>query len=169
MVVLRATRNVLGRVGGGSPCSEPSDTALGDWVVTRLVVDRQPLLLMISAKSYLAMIVPAKDVAALPGRLAGLLAVRLKRMGIPSSQVAAEERSMHPVIVAPTSDRSVNGILVQFAKEVPVHLPIDGWDATSLPFLEAQLAKVPCHASRRFEDVIVPDGRTPDLLAKKWG
>jgi len=33
------------------PTAGTSDTALGDWYVNRLIVDRQPLLLLVSAAS----------------------------------------------------------------------------------------------------------------------
>ena len=48
-----------------------SDTALGDWYVNRLVVDRQPLLLLVSSSSLLPLLMPARGVRSLPERLAG--------------------------------------------------------------------------------------------------
>ena len=169
MVTLRATRLVLSRLAVSPPTDATPDTALGDWFVTRLVVDRQPLLLLISALSYLPIITPARDVASLPDRLPELVSVRLRRMGIPADQIAAEVQAMAPVRVGPTNDRSVNGILTNFAASVPSYLPINGWDVTTLPFVEANLAMTPCHAGRRWEGVIAADRKTPELLAARWG
>ena len=75
---------------------------------------------------------------------------------------------MTPVKIAPTNDRSVMGTLVDFAKDIPYHLEIGGWDETTLPFVEARLAKTPCHAARRFEEVIFPEEDAPRLLAERW-
>lgn len=168
MVFLRATRQVLSKLGKSSAADAASDTALGDWFVTQLFVDRKPLLLLISSLSYLAIITPARGVADLPARLPDLVSARLRRLGTPAPQVAAEVALMTPVRVGPTNDRSVNGILTNFAREVPYHLPVRGWDLTSLPFVEARLAENPCHAGRRWEEVIAAERKAPELLAKKW-
>jgi hypothetical protein len=58
--------------------------------------------------------------------------------------------------------------MVDFAKAVPFHLAQGEWDATTLPFVESRLAETPCHAARRFEDVIFPDAKTPALLTARW-
>lgn len=169
MVFLRATRQVLSRLDTSPAADAASDTALGDWFVTRIVVDRQPLLLLISSLSYLAIITPARDVADLPARLPALVSARLRRLRTPVAQVAAEIRMMTPVLVGPTNDRSVNGILTNFARELPYHLSARGWDLTALPFVEARLAENPCHAGRRWEEVIAAERKAPELLARKWG
>jgi hypothetical protein len=58
---------------------------------------------------------PARDVKALPHQLPELVANRLEGLGIPSRLVDAEVAAMTPVSVARTVDRSVLGILVDFA------------------------------------------------------
>jgi hypothetical protein len=75
---------------------------------------------------------------------------------------------MTPVVIAKTLDRSVLGIMVDFAKAVPFHLVHGEWDTTTLPFVESRLAETPCHAAKRFEDVIFPDVKTPALLTARW-
>jgi hypothetical protein len=75
---------------------------------------------------------------------------------------------MASVQIAKTTDRSVVGIMVDFAKSIPFHLEVGGWDETTLPFVESRLAETPCYAGRRFEDVIFPDKKTPELLAERW-
>ncbi len=74
---------------------------------------------------------------------------------------------MTPVNVAVTQDRSVVGSMMDFAKAIPVYLPIGGWDLTTLPFIESRLAETPCRVSGR-EATIFPDRATPDLLAARW-
>ena len=169
MVVLRRTQKLAAALPISTPMSADSTTALGDWYVNRITVDRRPLLLLVSARSLLPMLIPARDVASLPDRLPDLVAARLRRLGMPLPLIQAELGAMRPVSVGPTADRSVVGIMVDFAKGVPFHLDPGAWDDTTLPFVEAQLAETPCHASGRFEDVVFPERKAPDLLLARWG
>src|SRR3990172_4233493 len=78
MVVIRPTRKLRSTL----PVTQmvgTSDTALGDWYVNRLVVDRQPLLLLVSSASLLPMLVRARDVRELPRHLEDIVARRLAR------------------------------------------------------------------------------------------
>lgn len=168
MVTLRPTRKLQSvlPLSKGSPGS--SDTALGDWYVNRLVVDRQPLLLLLSAHSLLPILVPARDVRGLPGRLPEIVAARLHRLGVSAPVVEAECRAMHPVLVGPTIDRSVVGIMVDFAKGVPYYLHAGRWDESSLAFVEHRLAETPCHTGKPSDRVVFPDAKAPELLATRW-
>jgi hypothetical protein len=153
-------------VAGGAPAC--SDTALGDWYVNRLVVDRQPLLLLVSSTSLLPLLVPARDVRTLPSRLASLVATRLRRSGADARAIEAEELAMSPVVISPTVDRSVLGIMVDFAKAVPYYLKPGRWSEASLPSVEERLAETPCHAGLSDGRVVFPDRKAPDLLREKW-
>jgi hypothetical protein len=75
---------------------------------------------------------------------------------------------MSPIKVGATIDRSVVGIMVDFAKGVPYYLAAGRWDDTSLAVVEDRLARTPCHASKPWEQVIFPDRKAPELLARKW-
>ncbi len=75
---------------------------------------------------------------------------------------------MRPVVTAPTCDRSVLGILVDFARSVPYHLQGDGPDENKLAYVEDRLAGTPCHASRRFDEVVFPELVAAKLLADRW-
>ena len=113
MVVLRPTaklRSFLPTV----EVSTKSDTSLGDWYANRIVVERQPLLLLVSSTSLLPVVTPARDVRALPGRLGAIVAARLRRAALEPEVIEAELHFTHPVVVAPTVDRSVLGIMVEF-------------------------------------------------------
>jgi len=168
MVVLKATRKLAKSLPPTRHAPAASDTALGDWYVNRLVIDRQPLLLLVSARSLLAILTPARDVAALPQRLSALVASRLKRLGIRADLVAAEMAAMKPVVVAKTTNRSVVGIMVDYAKMIPYYLPAGGWDASSLPTVEAMLQENPCYAAGPADSVIHPDRDTLILLSRRW-
>ena len=168
MVILRPTK----KLGSLRPLAEsvPAcyDTALGDWYVNRIVVDRKPLLLLVSSMSLLPMLLPARDVRGLPARLGILVAARLRRCGIDPRAIDAEHQAMHPVVVGSTIDRSVLGIMVDFAKAVPYHLEPGQWNEDTLELVEARLSETPCHAGRSADRVIFPKKKAPDLLCSKW-
>jgi len=74
---------------------------------------------------------------------------------------------MDPVVVAKTADRSVVGILVDFAKGAPYYLP-EQWSDADLVELEARLEETPCYAGRGFDKVIFPRRKTEELLRQRW-
>jgi len=166
MVVLRPTRK-LQRALPATRMAGTSDTALGDWYVNRLVVDRQPLLLLVSAASLLPALVRARNVRALPTQIADIVAQRLTRLGIATSLIDAERRAMTLVQVGATTDRSVVGIMVDFAKGVPYYLKA-GWDDAALRVVEDRLAETPCHAGKPSDRVLFPEQKAPELLAARW-
>jgi hypothetical protein len=166
MVTLRPTRKLRTAL----PVNESatiSDTALGDWYVNRLVVDRQPLLLLVSSASLLPMLVHARNVRDLPLYIGDMVVHRLARLGVARSLIDAERRAMTPVQVGATVDRSVLGIMVDFAKGVPYYLEA-GWDDAALEVVEDRLAETPCHAGKLSERVVFPGEKAPELLAAKW-
>jgi hypothetical protein len=146
--------------------SSQSDTALGDWYANRVVVDRQPLLVLVSSASLLPIVLPARDVRSLPSRLAFIVAEQLKRLGIESGIIEAERQAMNPVVTAPTADRSVVGIILDFAKAMSFY---DGDLRTEqgLNDLADWLAETPCHAKGDAR-VVFPNRRAPERLRTKW-
>ncbi len=168
MVVLRRTRKLRASLPDSGAGLSTSDTALGDWYVNRIVVDRRPLLLLVSSATLLPILIPARDVRTLPDRLAGIVEARLRRCAIEASVIKAEIDAMSSVAVGATIDRSVLGILVDFAKCVPFHLEPGQWEERVLPAVETRLAETPCYASGPDNRVIFPDRRAPEALVSKW-
>ena len=168
MVVLRATQKVLKLLPESADAATASTTALGDWYVNRIVVDRQPLLLLISSNSLLPAITTAHDVKSLPRRLASLIEARLSRLAVDERVLRLEAEALCDVAVARTENRSVLGQMVDFAKMLPFYLPENGWNESDLRVAEDRLAETPCRASGRFEDVIFPRETTLRLLESKW-
>ena len=164
MVILRATGKVLRALPKTVKDGDVSDTALGDWYVNRIVVDRQPLLLLVSSNSRLALLTYAKEVRKLPERFPSLVAERLRRLGVPRAVIDAELDVMGSVKVGATKDRSVTGQMVDFAKAIPYYLPINGWDSEMLKEAEDKLSVTPCLSSKSFESTIFPDRKTAELL-----
>jgi len=166
MVMIRPTRKLQTALPV-SPPPHRSDTALGDWYVNRLVVDRQPLLLVVSAASLLPMVVRARNVRTLPEQIGGLVANRLRRLKVDTPLIEAERRAMMAVRVGVTIERSVLGIMVDFAKGIPFLLRA-GWDDAALETVEDALSRTPCHAVRAAHRVVFPDQKTHELLSAKW-
>ena len=168
MVILRPTRKLNSLLPATEVIPTSSDTALGDWYVNRVVVDRQPLLLLVSSTSLLPMLIPAQNVRGLPARLAALVEARLRRCGLDDRTIAAETLAMASVAVGPTVNRSVLGIMVDFAKAVPYHLEPGQWGETTLRIVEERLAATPCHAALSWDRVIFPEKKAPEVLRAKW-
>jgi hypothetical protein len=170
MTALRATQKVLRQLPTmASETPSPDRSALGDWYVTRTTVARRPLLVLISARGYLPIVVPARDVRRLPSRLPQLVVDRMARVGIPAAQRAAEADAMDPITVAPTASRSVTGILVDFVRCLPSYLPEAGWGETDLRYAEDRLAEMPCHAGGPDAGVVFPLRDVARLLTARWG
>lgn len=168
-VTLRRTQKLAAALPATSVDPPVPTTALGDWYANRLIVDRKPLLLLLSSRSLLPILLPARDVRTLAARLGEVVAGRLRRLGIDASLIKAEISAMQPVHVAKTADRSVVGIMVDFASMAPYHLEAGSWDETTLPFVEAKLAKTPCYVTRSFAETIFPEQAASALLAARWG
>lgn len=168
MVVLRATRKILRSLSLSAGDTDVSGNALGDWYVNRIVVDRKPLLLLVSAKSRLAMLTPARNVKELPDRLSVLVEARLRRLQIDEAIIASEVAATASVRVGKTLDRSVTGQLVDFAKTLPYYLPVDGWDNSTLRAAEERMAETPCGVGRPDAEVIWPASSTIELLQMAW-
>jgi uncharacterized protein DUF6933 len=56
MVILRATKKLSSALPASHTVPTCSDTALGDWHVNRIVVDRRPLLLLVRSTSLLPLL-----------------------------------------------------------------------------------------------------------------
>ena len=169
MVVLRATQKILKALPESASDADVSDTALGDWYVNRITLDRQPLLLLVSSKSLLSMLAPARNVKALPGRIGDMVAARLGRLGIDERLIRSEVQAMNVALVGRTRDRSVTGQMVDFARVIPYYVPIGAArDDARLRLVEDQLAHTPCRCSRSSASTIWPDQDSERLLAERW-
>jgi hypothetical protein len=168
MVLLRATQKLLKSLPLTAEDNDSSNTALGDWYANRIIVDRRPLLLLLSSKSRLAVLTSARDVRKLPVRLPEIVAGRLARLGIPERLIRLEVGAMSVARVGRTNDRSLTGQMVDFAKAIPYYLPVNDGDDSSLQLAEDRLSETPCRCSRPFAEVIFPAAMTKKLLIDHW-
>jgi hypothetical protein len=93
----------------------------------------------------------------------------LARLGVATPLIDAERRAMTPVRIGATVDRSVLGIMVDFAKDIPYYLEAGGWDERALRRVEDRLAETPCHAGKPRDRVVFPETKAPALLTAKCG
>lgn len=168
MVILRRTQKLSGLLPRAASIPDRSATALGDWYVNRIVIHRQPLLILVSSVSLLSILIPARDVRNLPNQLAAIVKERLQRCGIPANVVQEETRAMEPVVVGPTVDRRVLGIMVDYAKMLPFHLDPFKTDEIAYWRAEEMLAENPCFAGGPSDQVILPDKKTRLALELRW-
>ncbi|MFP4596485.1 DUF6933 domain-containing protein [Ralstonia sp.] len=112
------------------------------------MVDRQPLLLLVSSESRLALLTRAREVKNLPNRIGDLLATRLRRLGVDEHLIRAELAAMETARVGRTRDRSITGQLVDFAKATP-YSPRANSPRSSPAIIIASVMSLTCISSRQ--------------------
>ena len=168
MVTLRATKKVLRLLPAVANDLPEPDNMLGDWFVNRLVVDRQPLLLLVSSRTLLPILAPARSLRTFPDRLADLVRRRLSRLGLDRAIIEAEIEAMGTVHVGPTNDRSVLGTLIDFAKVLPFYIEYEDWTThlqSTLDAIESGLGETPCHLASLPNQVVWPNALTIEMLS----
>lgn len=170
MVTLRATRPLLRQLAGPAPSARTRSvpTALGDWFATDTTIGGQRLILIVSTATLLPVVLSARELPGLPDRLPELVGRRLRRLGVAEQAVRSEVAAMGHVQVGPTNDRAVLGVLVHLARELPDYMPKDGWDATTLPWVERMLADTPRFRSSRIHETVLPSDAARLLMERRW-
>jgi hypothetical protein len=143
MYTLRCTQRLLDRLG--KPAIEPVEptTVLGDWYANALNVGRLRLVLCTSERTLLTVLVPAKDLHSLPTRLASAAGRMLARLGIPSTEIAREQREMSWHQLGRTASRQILGSMNDFAFLAETYIRDDGPDA-DLDEIAGALNRAPC-------------------------
>lgn len=115
MLVLRCTQKLLTRVG--PPLADPpqSTTALGDWYAQPLAVGHQRYVLLVSERSRLPILMPARNVKHLAARFPAALSHVLEGLGVPAAVISQERAEASEIVVAKTDSRSLLGTLNDFS------------------------------------------------------
>ena len=117
MYPLRCTKKLLDRMRVAPEPNPPAATTiLGDWYANLVYVGNRQLMLCVCDKTLLPVIVPAVHAKLLPYRLPEALFDVLKALGISWSAIDREMREMQDAVVARTANRSVVGVLTDFAQ-----------------------------------------------------
>lgn len=154
---LRCTAKLLRRLGPPSEgASEPPSNHLGDWYATLVHAPRMQLVLMVSERSLLPLVVPAREAATLPERAPSALAEVLLRLGVLPPVVEREVAAMAGAKIGRTANRRVLGSMNDFVAMMRSH----PWPP-SLTALSLELAAAPCGPI----GMASPDDLTRELLA----
>jgi len=161
MVIVRATKKLLDRLGPPSSAIEQaSTTLLGDWYATAWFW-RPQVALLVSEVTLLPVLMPLAPAATLLQRFGSQLAAVLDAHGAPAEFIDAELQQMDQVRLAKTASRSVVGIMNEFTYLA------DAWrqDDPDLLALAVRLAATPC--GPLYKRHISPDRELAALVAAR--
>jgi uncharacterized protein DUF6933 len=140
MLIVRATKRLLDRIGGPTlSAGDQSTTLLGQWYATALRW-RPQVALMVNETTLLPVLMPLAPAATLPARAGDQIATVLAAHRVPGPAIAAELEQMRQWRTAATANRSVVGIMNEFT------FLADTWrdGHIDLLALALRLATTPC-------------------------
>ena len=151
---LRCTQKLLKRLRAKPALApSPSMTVLGDWYANYLTVRRRHLVLCCCDRTFLPIVLEARDLASLVPRLRASLVEVLRLLVVPEPQIDDELAIMNEAVIAKTASRSVLGIMNDYA------LAIEYRDeAASLHDFSLFLSHTPLFAST--PQAVWPDAAT---------
>jgi hypothetical protein len=115
VLVVRGTKKLRDRVKDAPTIDgDASTTALGDWFANALFW-RPQVALLVNRRTLLPVFMELTPVATLLDRAPAAIEAVLRRHDVDESFVAAERDAMRDVRLAPTNDRSVVGVMNEFA------------------------------------------------------
>ncbi|KUG56325.1 hypothetical protein AVL62_16260 [Serinicoccus chungangensis] len=143
MVIVRATRKLLQRLGPVTAVEEQESTSLlGDWYATVLPWRPRQVALMVSQTTLLPVLMPLAPAATLLDRFPEHLAAVLRAHQVPETVVQQEAAETADHTLATTASRSLTGSMNEFAYLAEAHRAADRDPA--LLALSLKLATVPC-------------------------
>ncbi len=114
MLVVRGTKKLRDRVKASVTGEATSTGILGDWFATALFW-RPQVALVVNARTFLPIFMPLAPAPKLLDRLPDEIARVLDLHGVDHSVIDAERAHMADVSFSPTNDRSVVGVMNEFA------------------------------------------------------
>lgn len=148
MFHLHGTRKLLDRLGH-QPTSVPESTpasTLGHWYATALFW-RPQVVLFVNERTLLPVLIPLAPAATLPVRFPEALAIVLQAHGWDAAKIDAETQYMRECEIVKTANRSVVGMLNEFAFLARAWKEEQG-APPDLHCLSMKLADVPCKPLR---------------------
>ncbi|HEX6421898.1 MAG TPA: plasmid pRiA4b ORF-3 family protein [Acidimicrobiales bacterium] len=132
MLVVRGTKKLRDRVRGAPAADgDVSTTELGDWFATALFW-RPQVALLVNTRTLIPLFMELAPAATLLDRVPAAIEAVLGRHGVDEAFLAAEREAMADVGVAPTNDRSVVGVMNEFAFLGEHHQSIEPVDLLQL-------------------------------------
>jgi hypothetical protein len=150
VLVVRGTKKLRDRVKGAiAHDPTPSTTALGDWFATALFW-RPQVAMLVNEATLLPVFLPLAPAATLLDRAPVAIAGALRRHGLDDTIVDAELHEMRQVQLAATNNRSVLGVMNEYAFLGELQWQAGGLD---LDDLSMRMAQVPLRPLRGRGDV----------------
>ena len=122
MLVLRGTKKLRDRIKGAAVgAQDTSTTMLGDWFATALFW-RPQVALLVNERTLLPVFTPLAPAATLIDRIPEAIAAVLHRHGADDAFVETELAAMGEMRIGPTNNRSVVGVMNEFAFLSLIHI-----------------------------------------------
>lgn len=143
VMILHATKTLRDRLRPAllHPGAVPNQGSnpLGPWYATALMW-RPQMALFVNAATLFPILVPLAPAAGLLSRLPNAIAAALEAQEVPSLVLSAEVKAARHVVVAATGNRSVLGVMNEFAHLGRLYLR----DGLHLDDIARALSEVPC-------------------------
>jgi hypothetical protein len=140
VIIVRGTKKLRDRVKGpNATATDASTTSLGDWFATALFW-RPQVALLVNRRTLLPVFTELAPAATLLGRAPDAIEAVLRLHDVDDAFLNAERDAMQEVRIAPTDDRSVVGVMNEFAFHGEIHWN-DG--LRDLGELSLRLARMP--------------------------
>lgn len=142
VLIVRATKKLL-RLTGAPTAAEDDrgSTLLGPWYATVLFW-RPRVALLVNETTLLPVLMPLAPAATLTGRIAEEVATVLGAHHVPAGFIEQERQHMQTCQLGTTANRSVVGVMIDFARLAQIHHDDD--PGVDLADLAIQLARTPC-------------------------
>ncbi|TCG03556.1 hypothetical protein BZM27_47535 [Paraburkholderia steynii] len=160
MLYLHCTQKLLNRLKPEVVEVGSSTTKLGSWYATVLPWKRQ-IAMLVNERTLLPVLLPLAPATSLATRLPEALAEILAAHGVSHSFIESEVSQMQVVKYARTQNRSVVGIMTQFAYLAQGYRGDD--KMTDLIELSLKLAHTPC--SPLYKGPVFPDRALKELTS----
>ena len=157
VLIVRATKKLLDRIGSPSLGEEESTTVMGQWYATALFWKPQ-VALFISEPTLLPVLMPLAPAATLLARFPRQAAATLAAHGTPQAVIDEELHQMRNYRLAKTANRSVVGIMNEFTYLAEAYRD----DTPDLLALAMRLAATPC--GPLYSKHVSPDRELASLL-----
>lgn len=142
MLIMRATKKLL-RLAGPPTAGEDErgTTLLGPWYATVLFW-RPRVALLVNESTLLPVLMPLAPAKTLPTRISEHVTTVLATHQVPETIIGQERQHMHEYQLGATTNRSVVGVMTDFARLAEIH-HADHPD-TDLVEFAMRLARTPC-------------------------
>lgn len=152
MLLVRGTKKLRDRVKGPQATeADASTTSLGDWFATVLFW-RPQVALLVNRATLLPVFTELAPAAMLLDRAPDAIETVLRLHGVDDAFLRAEREAMRDVRIAPTNDRSVVGVMNEFAFHGEMHWNDGLHDLGELSLFMARMPLGPLRDRSGFPD-----------------